>query len=348
MVTQQGLWWPSKRRLVTAWDKGWYQLDDQVTSPDTHYPQGVGFTAGWDCDKKDSFGVVLANWQGQDSRLTHDEGDSWEALAPHPDGWSIGGCIAAFNENELLWTPANNGRAVYSLDGGASWPILDLDGLLPPAGQESGWSFAYYFKKHIAAASKMTPGLGLLWNYGPQAVPELQGLWRTRAGPGGQWQHCFRGAPQDNGAGEWFGQWSYHCRLEEVPGQAGYWLFCAGGDQPVPLCATRDDGDNFGPVTTQIDGEECAIVNCAAYGFGKNPNGGTVPAVRYWAIVKDTIGLFETLDDFASSRLVTSCIDDTLDAITSVLGNPAVAGEWIYGTSGSGWKCSQSPARRLS
>jgi hypothetical protein len=248
----------------------------------------------------------------------------------------------------LLWLPANNGRAVTSIDGGKSWVILDLDGLLPPAGQESGWSFAYYFKKKIAAASVMRAGLGWLWNYGPQAVPELQGLWRTQTGPEGQWQHCFRGAPQDNGAGTWAGQWSYHCQLEEVPGHEGKLLFAAGFDQPVPLCFSDDAGDNFGAVMTKIEGAGYPVLNCAGFGFGKGAPDSVFPAIRFWGIVNEVTGLFESLDGLENSRLVTNVIDDSMDWITSIMGNPEKRGEWIYGTAGSGWKCSQSPARRLS
>jgi len=336
LVPMQGEWSDDGVLKLTAWDKGLFQRSDLTTMQPSRLPAWTGFTGGWAIDQDGDNVALLSNWYTQDWAQSANAGSTYTQMAAHPDGVVLTGGSIAIRGDEIGVAPFNNRRAVYSTNRGVSWSVLNLGGLLPASGAESGWGFAYYFNKKVVEASKVNSGWRWWWNYGPSAISGLAGLWRSKTGFGGTHTRVLTTTP-DGSSGQF---WSYHVQMEEVPGHGGYLLISAGADQAVPLCFISDDGTTAvsGPLYTN-GGHK--IMNAGRFGFGKNASG-TYPKIRYWGTVNGQTGIWETADNFVSSTFITAHPNDSLGEVVCITGSMQTEGSWAYGMGGAGWECSHT------
>jgi len=336
IVCNGGLSYVGGDHWLFGWDKGAWKFSDFRVPAVRHYPESVQFTHTWDMDVSPSRNVVVmlnnsAQSAGHQSAYSINKGPFKLFANQHPGEYRLGGCIAAFSDDAFLWVPFNNGRAVYTLDRGETpWNYVDLGVPMPADGQESGWSFAMYFKKICVVASKETPGRGWLFNYGPTGFESLRGVYRTENGPAGPWRKVFSGAP----GGHHFILY-HHATLKEVPGHANFLLLSGGSapDHNEPLMGSRDGGVTWKAVGSGVAG-------VTDFSFGKPLPGATYPVLRFAGRVKGVDGVFEITDlDKPRIELVTEhpagMVTDHLRAIS---GDMNVYGKWAYGYGGSGWR----------
>lgn len=325
------------RWFLACWDIGWFQMEDLDVFP-THVNGGL---ACWDSDAAGDTVIIGMGWTWVRLYITDDNGDNFRYVE-HPDGADAKGCsVAVGNANDMIWIPFYHKRAVASDDGGLSWDPIDLGGLLPASGISQGWAYNEWFFKKIAVASKETPGKWWLYNYGADGIElATQGLWCSETGPKGPYTRIFTGQFDTNGAVLGFGQWVYNTQIKEIPGHADELLIAPGITLTVPLCRSLNGGGSWARVSTLIDGVSHEVMGCGPLGFGKNIDGAAYPAIRYFATVNDQFGLFETLDNFATSTFIRFNFDGWLTGggIKDICGNMDVFGEWVYAFASCGWK----------
>lgn len=336
IVANGGMSYVGGDHWLYGWDKGAWKFDDFSVPASKHYPEKVGFTHCWDMDVSPSHRTVVAlcnsaQSTGYQTAYSVDKEEFQLFPNQHPDSYRLGGCIAAFSDQAFLWVPFNNGKAIYTLDRGATpWKYVTLGVPMPDDGQESGWSFAMYFKKICVVASNETPGRGWLVNYGPKDFEHLRGVWRTDNGPAGPWIQVLKGGIPGH-------QWMlfHHMTMKEVPGHANF-LLMSGGSAPShnePLMGSRDGGATWAPIGTGVAG-------VSDFSFGKPLPGAAYPVVRFAGRVKGVDGVYEITNlDSPTIALITrypaGMVTDSLRAIS---GDMNVYGKWAYGYGGSGWR----------
>jgi len=336
IVANGGMSYVGGDHWLFGWDKGAWKFNDFSIPASKHYPESVGFTHCWDMDVSPSHNTVVAlcnsaQAAGYQAAYSVDKGEFQLFPNQHPDNYRLGGCIAAFSDQAFLWVPFNNGKAIYTLDRGATpWKYVDLGFPMPADGKESGWSFAMYFKKICVVASNETPGRGWLVNYGPKGFENLRGVWRTDSGPVGPWTQVLKGGIVGH-------QWMFfhHMTMKEVPGHADFLLMSGGpaGDHNEPLMGSRDGGATWEPIGKGVAG-------VSDFSFGKPLPGATYPVVRFAGRVKGVDGVYEITNlDIPKIVLVTErpagMVTDSLRAIS---GDMNIYGKWAYGYGGSGWR----------
>lgn len=336
IVANGGMSYAGGDHWLFGWDKGAWKFNDFSVPAAKHYPESVAFTHCWDMDVSPSHHTVVAlcssgQSAGYQTAYSVDKGEFRLFPNQHPDNYRLGGCIAAFSDRAFLWIPFNNGRAIYTLDRGETpWKYVDLGVPMPADGQESGWSFAMYFKKICAVASKETPGRGWVVNYGPKGFETLTGVWRTDNGPAGPWTQVLKGGIPNHQF-----MLVHHMTMKEVPGHPNFLLLSGGPaeDHDEPLMGSRDGGVTWAPIGAGVAG-------VSDFSFGKPPSGSTYPVVRFAGRVRGIDGVYEitNLDSpkiALVSRHPAGMVTDTLKAIS---GDMNVEGKWAYGYGGSGWR----------
>lgn len=336
VVANGGMSYVGGDHWLFGWDKGAWKFNDFSVPAVKHYPESIGFTHCWDMDVSPSHHTVVAlcnsgQASGYQAAYSVDKGEFQLFPNQHPDVYRLGGCIGAFNDRAFLWVPFNNGKAIYTLDRGKTpWKYVDLGVPMPSDGQESGWSFAMYFKKICVVASKETPGRGWLVNYGPKGFEHLRGVWRTDSGPAGPWIQVLKGGIPGH-------QWMlfHHMTMKEVPGHANFLLMSGGpaGDHNEPLMGSRDGGATWAPIGTGVAG-------VSDFSFGKPLPGAPYPVVRFAGRVKGVDGVYEitNLDKPTIALITKHPAGMVTDSLRAISGDMNVYGKWAYGYGGSGWR----------
>lgn len=347
LIGTEGVFTDEGAFMACFMDKKGVRLEDLQTYPAKSQfirNQDIYFGHGYSIDKGGDGTLVHACHNENGIAIyskSVDDGRNWTSIGGHPGSFAPTLTIACQDVDNIAIAPAGDRRAIASDDGGANWYPLNLGGLLPTSdGVEAGWSSSGIFphRKRILCASKETPGKWWAWNYGPAAIPGLQGLWMTTGGPRSTFTRIFSGNPHTNGAnltGEWYG----NVKLKEVPGHANVLIICPGFDVGTPpISISMNGGEDFAAITSTVDGESGKMFRQVMdFGFGKPQEGATYPIIRFFGECEGVSGLWETSDLFANTRYVSQYPGDSFDIVYNVVGDMTTYDRWAYSHGGSGW-----------
>lgn len=341
---------PGGKAVFSALDLPFWRLEDEasyandfrypVPSGKSHDPNFVGFASFLDYagdDTKFLVGVVVATNRSSPGFST-DGGKSWNGFDAVPNtGWGAGGSIAASTKNNIVLLPSNNGVGVFTLNGGASWSPVKLDGLNPT----SGFANAYYVARQNLTADKTRPGtFALVYTVleGDLATNSKGGLWLSKDG-GSSWMQTYQGVinVRSMTTTQLLSEFQdprqfWQCQLKYVPGCTGELVYTphsdAGADR---FFWSRDDGRNWAELHRSVR-------NVGSVGFGKPLNGQSRPTLFFWGEVNGVKGLYVSLDWFASAPiLLTRFPSPMLAEVSQVTGDPDVFGRAYVGTRCAGW-----------
>ena len=341
---------PGGKTFLAAWDKSFWRVDDltayrngftfPMRAGRSHDASLVAFASYLDYAGDDPQFVVGVVAPSADTApgFTTNGGDSWQAFESEPaSGWGYGGVIAASTKRNIVVLPSNNGVGVFTLDGGASWSPIKLDGVTPTG----GFSNAYYVKRKNLAADKTRPGtFALLYTvikndaYGNP----LGGFWVTRDG-GKSWNQILKGVisagSHDPASVRMEGldeRQFWDCQIEYVPKASGELVYTPHSDfKEDRFYWSRDDGQSWAELHKKVR-------NVRSFGFGKSASGQVRPAVYFWGEIDAKPGLYVSFDWFATlPQLLTRFPSQMLSGIISVTGDPDRFGRAYLGTSAAGW-----------
>ena len=341
---------PGGKTFLSSWDKAFWRVDNLTSyANDFRYPLQPGKKHGaslvaygsymdYAADDHNFVCGVMAPNDASSPGFTADSGDNWYAFKSTPaTGWGNGGCIACSTKANIVLLPSNNGVGVYTLDGGASWSPIKLDGQSPT----SGFANAFYVTRKNVTADKSRPGtFALIYTtlLGQGFGNPLGGVWITSDG-GKTWNQTLKGvigvgshessAVRAQGLEE---RQFWQCQLDYVPGSTGELLYTPHADYAEDrFYWSRDDGKNWVEAHPKIR-------NVQSFGFGKSAPGQSRPAVYFWGEVDKKLGLFASFDWFATiPQLVTRFPSQLLASTSCVAGDPDRFGRVYVGTSCAGW-----------
>ena len=341
LVTLDAVSLPNGAQLYSAWDKGsWYgETDAQLDNPAAFFSQSDGISMGWSIDYipgyLDRF-VRCQNYFSQQSGISRDKGRTWTTFTD-PSGVKIGGNIAFVSDTEGYWV-TNDRPPMRTTDGGSTWTYFDMvtqGGThlnAQPTNQSYGFATAYYFKTKRLISSKEEPGVAYMWS----STSAFYGLWHKEAGSL-VWTQIVVGTMGNNEF-----DFNYNCNLSEVPGHAGNLYFLSGGvtSQDPYLRRSTNRGANWSAVTTSVGGVAGkAVTSIQSLGYGRNLPGASWPAIRFCGNVGGAYGVWETLDNFATSTFLEARPLYYLEPVSSIAGDlsPTGFGRWRYGVGQQGW-----------
>jgi hypothetical protein len=341
---------PGGKLFLSAWDKSFWRVDDPTAYANSfRYPVPEGRQPNVDLVAYGSYmdyagddpnyvvGVIAAS-DATRPGYTADGGVSWQSFAgTPPEGWGLGGCIAASTRNNIVLLPSNNGVGAYTLDGGKSWASIKLDGVKSTA----AFANAFYVKRQNITADKSRPGTFALvyttMRNNDYSEP-LGGLWVTRDG-GRSWTQLLKGVigpgstnPHEVARKGLEARQFWQCQLDYVPGRSGELVYTPHADFDADrFYWSRDDGRSWSELHP-------AIRNVRAFGFGRSAPGQERPVLYFWGRVQGREGLYASLDWFASEpRLITRFPSQMLAKIESIGGDLERFGRVYVGTSCAGW-----------
>jgi hypothetical protein len=325
LVANQVLAPPGGKPVVASWDRPVFYVDNPDVYPSSHGPDNQHqIVMGWAIDyasKAPNFIAGIFNWWGlEKSGYSTNGGQSWISFASYPPtvvNGKIGGSVAASTPANIVWAPSNNSPAYYSRDGGVTWLPVVVDGV--PSTGETGWGWAYYLKRRIVAADRVTLGTFYLYNY-------LKGLYRSTDG-GASWELVHSGeiAPSS----------SFNAQLQSVPERAGQLFFTSGaqgnpGDRhPAPGAFMRSiDG---GATWTAVPN----VLEVRAFGFGKGST--DYPAIYIVGWVRGAYGVWRSDDNARTWMRIGVFPLGSLDSVVTIDGDKNVHGTAYIGFNGSGY-----------
>ncbi|WP_294196514.1 hypothetical protein [uncultured Sphingomonas sp.] len=337
LVTNRTIMTPDGNLLRAAWDQPIWtgKTDEEIDNPLDH-SISEAFSHGWDIDwvpGKPNIVVACVNYQAEFSGMSTDGGKNFTTMFRHPNGATLGGNIGFVSETEGYWIPANNGKAVYTTDGGQNWSLLELtakDGSTLPSGGSQGWNFAYYVNKKNLLISKEEPGVAYLYNNG-SGGSGLAGVWRKEAGST-TFNQVFAGTIGRTG---WF---DWYMRLYEVPGMPGALILSPGNlaDKPTVM-RSADAGKTWTTAKTTLNGVEYEIVNCEDMGWGKAAPGSPYATCRFAGYINNVYGIYESFDNLKTVTRVGGHPAGMTYGLTGIAGHPTRFGEWYYGVGQMSW-----------
>jgi photosystem II stability/assembly factor-like uncharacterized protein len=311
---------PGGKPMVAAWDRPLFYVDHPDVFPSQHGPHNqYAILMSWDVDYASSdpaFFTAIIDWWGiEESGYSTDGGHSWTTFPAFPN-WPeppIGGAIAASTPNNIVWVPSNRKAPYYTKDGGRTWQRVNLPG--NPDLSDLHW--AYYLNRHIVTADRVN--LGTFYMY---VTPH--GLYRTTNG-GDDWTRMYNGE---------IVPWSaFNAELKAVPGHAGQLYFTIGpqsGQTPSGEFMRSTDG---GATWTAIPN----VLEVLAFGFGKQPPGGSYPAIFIAGWVNNVFGIWRSDNEGQAWTQVSDFPLGSLDHIPVVEGDKNTYGKVYVGFQGSGY-----------
>lgn len=341
---------PGGKTFMSAWDKSFWRVDNLTAyTNDFRYPVRPGKIHDPDLvvygsyldfagdDPRYMVGIVAPTDRSAPG-FSANGGDSWQEFRGTPKtGWGNGGCIASSTKKNIVLLPSNNGIGVFTLDGGATWSPVRLDGINPTG----GFANSFYVTRKNISADKTRPGtFALLYTvikndaYGNP----LGGVWLTRDG-GTTWDQVLKGVISSgdhdpkvvraNGLEE---RQFWACQLEYIPGRSGELVYTPHADFAADrFFWSRDDGKSWAELHANIR-------NVRSFGFGKAVPGQARQAMYFWGEMNGSEGLYATFDWFATTpRLLTRFPSQMLAKVSCVAGDPDRIGRAYVGTSCAGW-----------
>jgi photosystem II stability/assembly factor-like uncharacterized protein len=295
--------------ILAAWDRPIFRIDDPDVFPEEHEPNNIPAIAhcsGIDWASSDpSFIAAVIVWSdgSQHDCYSEDGGVTWTDFAnivPDTNNGAVAGYqgeITASTPLNLIRTFSNKGDLWYTLDGAATpWVRPTITGI--PVGDgslEPGWNWAFWFKRNIVCADRVTPNKFYAYNYGPSTDATKAGIYVTTDG-GPTWTRVRTTAFPFSGS---------HAKFEAIPGHAGH-LFFTSGQDTAGLYHSQGGGAD-GTWVTLLDGE----VFC--FGFGKEAPGNDYPTVFIVGYVDSEYGIWRSTSaaaDFAAGTPTWTKIGD--------------------------------------
>ena len=351
MVAVATLCVPGGKTFLSGWDKSFWRVDDLTAyNNDFRYPllpgrvHDTSFVAH--CSYMDFAGDdprfmvgIAADTGASAPGYSDDGGDSWQVFKGKPaTGWGQGGCIASSTKKNFVLLPSNNATGAYTLDGGATWSPIRLDGLAPT----DRFANAYYVTRKNVSADKTRPGsFALVYTVmtaeNTYSNP-LGGVWFTKDG-GNSWDQVLPGVvgagnkdPSAimNAGGDARQFWQ--CQLEYVPGHPGELVYTPHADLAEDqFYWSQDDGKRWSELNPNVR-------NVVAFGFGRAAPGQARPAVYFWGAVNKKVGFYASFDWFATPpRLLTRFPSQILAKVCTIAADPDRFGRAYVGTTGGGW-----------
>jgi len=327
---------PGQQPIMAVWDQGVFRSTDANVYPSTKGTtnNNGGLSAGWDVDYcADSPNTIVARveWLGNEtSGKSTNGGVTWSRFAG--TGYAVngnrGGMIACASANNYVMLRSGSGsnldQPFYTTDGGATWNPINIRGVLTSG--VTGWNDNYYWRRHILAADRVTPGTFYMYNYGPTG--SAPGIYKS-SDKGATWSHTYTRIFPSGGT-------TFNARLVAVPGNAGHLFFTngqlSGGGRPSssPLQRSTDYGVTWRTVANV--GEVWAI------GFGKpKPSGGGYPAIFISGYVGGVFGAYRSDDNAATWVALGAEPGGSFDAIVDVTGDPDAYGDVYIALGNSGF-----------
>lgn len=308
--------------ITVQLDRAAMKLTDPDVAPETYGPD-LGLKDSFDLDyslSDPAYLVMLCVKQGNYSAFSTDRGDTWNYF-PGRDQMSAssGGSIAVSTPGNIVHIPNNNGVAKFTLDGGKTWSPLNIPGLPDANGVETGWGWLWALNRKILCADKKQSNVFYAYNYGPKGSSGLAGLWRSENG-GTNWERVKTGT-----IGDWT---TYHAQMNSVPDNAGHLFFTAGMEQNQPLYRSLDGGISWKAVAD--------FKNVISFGFGKAASGSSYPTIFVSGWRSGDYGVWRSTDNCASWAKIGDYPLDSIDASTTVAGDPNIYGRCYAGFGGSG------------
>jgi hypothetical protein len=339
---------PGGKTFLSAWDKPFWRVDDlDAYDNDFRYPLRPG-------KKHDASLVAYSShmdFAGDDARFmvgivaptdvsapgyTTNGGDSWQAFKGEPaGGWGLGGCIAASTKQNFVLLPSNNATGAFTLDGGATWAPIRLDGSNPTG----NFANAYYVTRKNVTADKTRAGtFALVYStvVGDGYGNPLGGVWLTRDG-GKTWEQVLKGVvsagshdPKAVMADGQDARQFWQCQIEYVPARPGELVYTPHADfADDRFFWSADDGRNWAELHRKVR-------NVRSFGFGKAAPGQNRPAVYFWGKVDRKEGLYVSFDWFATvPMLVTRYPSQLFGTVVCVAADLDRFGRAYVGTAGT-------------
>jgi hypothetical protein len=287
---------PGGKPTFYGWDRPVFYIRDPTTYPSTHGPNAlVPINHGWSASYAPSDPTTIAaifNWYGgiEYSGISTDGGQTWTKFASVPanviSNLGIGGSIAMSTSTNILWCPNNNNAPSYTIDGGATWNVINLSGV-PPDKTENGWGFAYFTNHQVCAADQVNANEFYMFNYGPTVAPTVAGIYRSKDS-GATWTRTYAGSFPGGGTND---------KLRAVPGHAGHLFYTAGPQGSPPGSSSAGNFYRSTNSDTAMRGMQrwqpiANVSGVIAFGFGKAKAGGDYPTLYIAGYVDGVYGIW--------------------------------------------------------
>lgn len=300
--------------FLLFWDKPIWRLDqDRAWSNNWSYPLQPGeqtnlgmVTIGHCLDQAIDDPDYLVAVVGQANNMngySEDGGRNWRRFPNSLPGDAnlAGGWMAVSNRDNMVYCPGNNGKAVYSKDGGKSWSYVSFGG----HASIGEWVNAYYVVRQCVTADKGRPGVFacLVNNISHEggidrAGRDIVGVWVTEDG-GVTWARRFEGVVNTGSSVSVSTDQFWQARLCYVPGCPRELLYAQYGPQNFgnKLLWSRDDGASWTDMNNHVR-------EVRAYGFGKPAPGQTRPTLFLGAKVRGVKGIYMSTDWLATDPVL--------------------------------------------
>ncbi len=331
---------PGGNPVVANWDFGFFYIANLNTYPTVHGPEN-NFSAGWSIDyasSDPSFIVGLSDWWGsEESGYSTNGGQTWTPFATFPavDGTyvngtltnqqTMGGTIAASTPENIVWAPAGGLQPYYTLNGGATWNLVNLPGVT----SWSNFDNAYYLDTRTVTADRVLANTFYMYDPGNSAQGQGEGVYRTTNG-GQVWTQVYSGL---------ITPWSlYENEIEAVPGEAANFFFTGGlqgnfsassPDTDEPFMRSTDGGSTWTAVPN--------VDEVITFGFGSAAPGQSYPTIYIAGWVNGVYGIWQSSNNAQSWIQIGTYPDGSLEQITTISGDANTYGQVYVGFSGGGY-----------
>lgn len=317
------------RSLFGCYDKGiWRPRNLDFPRDVPIFPNGGGVLQVDHCYALDyapddpNYVVGIVNFNNQEAGYSSDGGKTWHVFAAqHPDG-AGGGCVACTGVNNIIWVPGNNGKAVRSSNGGASWSYINMAGSV---GGIANWVNSIFTRRNIVSSDKQRTGYAeIVVNNSNQGI--TAGVYQT-TDHGATWALKFSGVID---AGSDTAQF-WHATLSYIPGKSGELLYTAGPTFNSLFKKSANDGVGW---STLRAGE---IDHVNLFGFGLAAPAQSYPAVYFDGNVNGVSGIYRSKDFFAAApELLARWPNNEIGARSFITGDMNKYGRLFVGIAGKG------------
>ncbi len=322
---------PGGKPNMSSWDRPLFRSESLDSFPLKYGPDNK-FSSAWSLDYSLSNSQFLVSsvashqWPGdtRQSGYSTDGGQTWTRFGSVPlnssnayDSWGFGQ-IAVSSPDNMVWVPSHGKRPHFTKDRGNTWQAVTLPGV---SDYSKFNDRAYYVKRKIITADKITPGV--FYMYGRDL-----GVFKTVDG-GTNWTRV-------NSTNITSADMAWNVTMKAVPTKAGHLFITPGsldGITNQPLMRSSDGGASWSTVA--------GISNVHTFGFGKSAPGTNYPAIYIAGAVNGVFGFYRSSDNASSWTKLADYPLGSLDSYAAVDGDKDVYGKVYIGFGGSGWAYGQ-------
>jgi len=318
----------------------WVDSNLDAYAPTYRGPSGAGLCHTWCIDYAigdPNYLVAVNVFQNNRMAYSTDRGLTWTKFNnQHPDGVLVGGNCAVGAKGvgggiNVIWTPGNNGKAVYRKSTDAitdPWRYLAFPGYASGFGN---WINAFYTRRYTLCADKSNPGTfyTVVNSYNQPSGSldtAMRGLWKT-TDEGDTWTRIYSSVLDSEGGSSD----AWHGILKCMPNQAGKMYYTPGRDYANGrLKYSSDSGVTWNPVAN--------VFACRCFDFGKAATGSSYPTIIVEATISSVYGIYISIDNCATwVQVATANPNGNGDIINGVFGDMNTFGRIYIAYSGSGF-----------